>query len=45
MGGIRKKVLLLFKQFQENARSESPRCVKLNYFSEMQNDALMHREG
>ena len=40
-----KKVLLLLKQFQENVRSETPRCRKLSHFLELKNDALMHREG
>ena len=42
---MKKNVLLLFKQFHENFRSQTPRCKKLGHFSEMKNDALMHREG
>ena len=33
------------KQFQENVRSETQMSRQLSHFSDMQNDALMHREG
>ena len=38
-------ILLLLKQFHEKISSKTPRCRELNDSSEMQNDALMHREG
>ena len=38
-------VLLLFKQFQAIFRPKTPRCRELDHFSEMKNDALMHRES
>ena len=38
--------MLLLKEFHEYSRSKTPRCVKLNHSSEMENDdTLMHREG
>ena len=37
--------MLLLKQFHEYVRSEPLGLKKLSHFSEMQNDALMHREG
>ena len=40
-----KKLSLLLKQFRENVRFKTPRCRKLGHSSEMQNAALMHREG
>ena len=40
-----KKILLLLKQFYGNNRSKPPRCRKLGHSSELQNDALVHREG
>ena len=40
-----KKLLRLSKQFQEVFRSKTPKCRKLCYSSDMQNYALMHREG
>ena len=42
---MKNNMLLLLKQFHENVRSKTPGCMKLSNFSEMQNDALMHREG
>ena len=36
-----KKKIVFIKQFH----SETPLCRKLSNSSEMQNDALMHREG
>ena len=40
-----KNIAFLLKQFYENCSSETPRCMKLSHFSELQNDALMHRGG
>ena len=45
MGGKWKKVLLLFKQFQEIFCSKTHRFGKLGLFLGRKNDALMHREG
>ena len=39
-----KKILLFLKQFHENFCSKLPRFQETKS-SEMQNDALMHREG
>ena len=38
-------MLLLLKQFPDKNRSKPSACSKLSHFSEMRNDALMHREG
>ena len=38
-------ISLLLKQFQGNFSSKTTRCRKISHSSEMQNDALMHREG
>ena len=38
-------ILLLLKQFHGNCHSKAPRCRKISHSSDMQNDALMHREG
>ena len=43
--GNEKNVLLSLKQFHEHVRSKPLVLKKLSHFSEMQNDALMHREG
>ena len=40
-----KKIVLFLRQFHENCRSKSTSCRKLSIFSEMQDDALRHREG
>ena len=40
-----KNISLLSKQFRENIRFKTPGCGKLGHSSEMQSDALMHREG
>ena len=40
-----KKVVLFLRQFHENCRSEGTSCRRLSIFSEMQDDALRHREG
>ena len=40
-----KKILLFLKQLHENCGFKTTSCRKLNNFSEMQNYALMHREG
>ena len=40
-----KKKLFLLKQSHENFHSKTLGFRKLNNSSEMQNDALMHREG
>ena len=40
-----KKILLLLRQFHANCRSETTSCRKLSNFSEMQDDAMRHREG
>ena len=45
MSGKLRKILLLLKQFHQNLCSKTPGFQKLGHFSEMQNDALMHREG
>ena len=45
VGGKWKNVLLLFKKFNKKCSSKTPRCKKLSHFSEIKNDALMHREG
>ena len=43
--GNEKNVLLSLKQFHEHVCSKPLVLKKLSHFSEMQNDALMHREG
>ena len=40
-----KLILLLLKQFHEHLHSKTPSFRKLSCSSEMQNAALMHREG
>ena len=40
-----KKLVLFLKQFHENCGFKTTSCRKLSMFSEMQDDALMHREG
>ena len=40
-----KKIMLLLKQFYENCHSETLICRKLSPSSDMQSDALMHRDG
>ena len=40
-----KNKVLLLKHFLEKNRSKTTRYRKLSHSSEMQNDALMHREG
>ena len=42
---MKKKILLLLKQFHENVRSKTARGRKLSHFLEIQKDSLMHREG
>ena len=44
---IEQKLFLTFiaQNFHENCRSKSTSCRKLGIFSEMQDDALRHREG
>ena len=42
---MKKILLLLLKQFHENFHSKTPCSRKLSRSSEMQNDALMHRDG
>ena len=37
--------MLFLRQFHENCRSKTTSCRKLGKFSEMQDDALRHREG
>ena len=43
--GNEKNVLLLLNQLHEHVRSKPPVLRKLSHFSEMQIDALIHREG
>ena len=38
-------ILLLLKQLHEDFCSKTPRCRELSHSSEMQNVAMMHREG
>ena len=38
-------ISLLLKQLHTNFHSKTTRCRKLSHSSEIQNDALMHREG
>ena len=40
-----KNISLLLKQFRENLLSKTPRCRKLSHYSQIKNDAFMHREG
>ena len=40
-----KNLSLLLKQFYENGRPKAPRCRELSHFLELDNDALMRREG
>ena len=40
-----KNILLLLEQFHENVVLKLPDFRTISHFSEMQNDALMHREG
>ena len=40
-----RNISLSLKQFHENVRSKTSRCRELRYSSEMQNYALMHRQG
>ena len=40
-----KKIIVIIETVSENFRSKSPKYKKLSHFSQMQNDALMHREG
>ena len=42
---IKKKYFSLLKQFHDIVLSKTPRCRKLGHYSEVQNYALMHREG
>ena len=42
---MEKNILLLLQQLHEHLRSKPPTCRKFSYFSEMQNDVLMQREG
>ena len=39
------KIVLILKQFHENFRVKTPRCRTSNHSSQMQNDALMPRDG
>ena len=40
------KNIVIIKTVLENyCRSKTIKCKKLGHFSEIQNDALMHREG
>ena len=39
-----KNILLFLKDFHENFRSKTTRFQEIKLFSEMRNDALMHRE-
>ena len=41
---MNKTILLILKQFQENLRSDTPRCRILGHSSDMQIDAWIHRE-
>ena len=41
---MKKKIVLFLRQFHENCRSKTTSCRKLSNFSEMQDDALRHRE-
>ena len=41
----KKYILLLLKQFHKNSRSKTLGFRKVNHSLEMQNDALVHREG
>ena len=46
MGDKLKKIVLLLKQFDENCRSQTPKCTKLSHsYKNMHNVALMHRYG
>ena len=38
-------MMLLLKQFKKTNRSKDPTCRKLGHSLEIQNDALLHREG
>ena len=38
-------MLLILEQIHENVCSKTPRCRKLSYSTEIQNNALMHRDG
>ena len=40
-----KKVIVLLKQLHDKILSKPSGCRKLGRYSEMQNDALVHREG
>ena len=40
-----RKISLILKSSMKICVSKPPRCKKLSHFSEMQNDALMHRES
>ena len=42
---IEKNIVLFLKQFHENCHSKTTICRKCSNSSQMQNDALMHREG
>ena len=42
---IRQIILIFLKQFHENFHSKTPRCRKLSHSSNLQNDALLHREA
>ena len=39
------KIIVIIEQFHENVRSKTSKCRKLSHSSEMQNYALVHREG
>ena len=43
--GDKGKNIVSIKQFHDNFSSKNLDSRKLSYYSEMQNDALMHREG
>ena len=42
---MKKNILLLLKQSHESFHCKTPSFRKLSRYSEVQNDALMHREG
>ena len=42
---MKEKIIILLKHLHENVRPKPSRCRILSHSSEMQNDALMHRQG
>ena len=42
---MKKKIIIFLKQLHEKNRSKPSGCRKLSRYSDMQNYALMHREG